>query len=105
MTMSHDRVKFFLGSQYTPNEIARCLDSAFDIKRQEFEKMRQANHEGFWIICRPSQFARFLIHRDEAGLRNGFKDLRAELVLGPDCVGDTVDVGTRKYSPAGRRYS
>lgn len=31
------------------------------------------------IICRPSQFARFLIRRNERGLQNSFQELKPEL--------------------------
>jgi hypothetical protein len=34
------------------------------------------------IQCRPSQFARFLIYRDEAGCQNRFKELGAKLIKG-----------------------
>ena len=32
------------------------------------------------LICRPSQFARFLIFRDQAGLQNNFQELNASLI-------------------------
>ncbi len=40
-----------------------------------------ANPEGFHILCRPSQFARFIIRRHEAGeCINGIRDLAPTLL-------------------------
>ena len=42
--------------------------------------------EDLTITCRPSQFARFLIRREELGGSNQFKELEARLVPGPAVI-------------------
>ena len=47
----------------------------------ESEGMMQQHPSGFSIICRPSQFARFVVYRYEADeCINGMKDLRPVIV-------------------------
>jgi len=93
MSMSHDRVKFYLDHQYLrTNGIGGVLKESFGMDNNDVTDMCQAagirphrlSYEswgGVWIVCRPSQFARFLIYRDEAGIKNGFKDLKPELFV------------------------
>ena len=78
--MSHDRVRFRLA--YRDCRTSGMLDvlrRAFDIDETEFSGIFKRYYEdpngGQTIICRPSQFARFLIYRNEAGFKNGFKAL------------------------------
>lgn len=84
MAMSKDRVRFYIGSNYTLTSIRRetmadVLKKAFDMDvRDALEYL--SNSYGVWITCRPSQFARFMIYRNDAGIQNGFKDLKAKLV-------------------------
>jgi hypothetical protein len=82
--MSHDRVKFFIGKQYFGPKLGEVLSQAFGYpesnKGSWTNRMRDYS-EGFYLVCRPSQFARFMILRDAAGLVNGFKDLHAELFV------------------------
>ncbi len=78
--MSRDRVRFFLHYRYYDDRINVVMYKAFGMDFDEVQKLRAGNAGGFWIICRPSQFARFLIYRDAAGIANGFKDLNAALV-------------------------
>lgn len=90
-TMSHDRVRFFISDSYYGNtrnkDALRCtLEKAFGMGMGmgHSDNAMTGHYGGFYIICRPSQFARFLIFRDAAGLKNGFKDLGANLyVPGP----------------------
>ncbi len=47
----------------------------------DWGKMMNQHPEGFWIICRQDQFARFIIERHQLGnCINGIKDLEPELV-------------------------
>ena len=98
MSMSKDRVKFTLGTQYLgmcpPNntkayKALELLEKAFGIKECEAKELIRKSHrlnEGITITCRPSQFARFMIYRDSLGIPNGFRDLKAELfVPEPKC--------------------
>lgn len=93
--MSKDRVRFFVGNRYYDNcrdganysDTQRVLLKAFGISLNESHKLMDGT-SGFWIVCRPSQFARFLIYRNEAGLKNGFMDLAAKLQ--PACGADPI---------------
>jgi hypothetical protein len=91
MSMSRDRVKFFLPYRYFQNgrggngmaaeDCQKVLLSAFDITMAESASLMVMRPEGFWIVCRPSQFARFIIRRHEWGdCINGIRDLKPELI-------------------------
>lgn len=90
--MSDDRVKFFLHSKYynftnygTRNgmNMANCqivLQKSFNIGLSESVNLFRNNPTGFTIICRPSQFARFIVNRYKFGnCINGVRDLEPEL--------------------------
>jgi hypothetical protein len=84
MAMSVDRVSFKLPytvSLTSDSGKARAIigacEKAFGMTPQQAEcYMRQ----GTQIICRPSQFARFIIYRNELGGTNSFSCLDAKLV-------------------------
>lgn len=83
MAMSKDRVRFFIGDRYfaLPSAkimIGKVMARAFGISAMASDSWLRDG--GVWVTCRPSQFARFLIYRNEAGITNGFMDLHAELV-------------------------
>ncbi len=83
-TMSHDRVRFFIDDCYYNNSskmgiLRDVLKQAFGLGRGHSAQFMTNGYGGFYLICRPSQFARFLIYRNEAGIKNGFIDLRAKL--------------------------
>lgn len=83
MAMSKDRVRFFVGERYFAVDSARIkigkvMARAFGISAMASDSWLKDG--GVWVTCRPSQFARFMIYRNEAGITNGFMDLRAELV-------------------------
>lgn len=74
-------VRFFLGQRYFKEE--RDRRAMMDVLRRSFsmsqsEAAAVTNGFGMWIACRETQFARFLINRDFAGIPNGFQDLRVE---------------------------
>ncbi len=81
--MSQDRVRFWLPSNYynSGHSVAMCvvLKKAFGMGHVASEDLMRGSELGFWIVCRPSQFGRFLIYRNEAGIKNGFMDLKAAL--------------------------
>jgi len=61
------------------------LQKAFNMSPSESGGLMHSRSEGFEIICRPSQFARFIIYRHEAGeCINGIRDLQPELVEADD---------------------
>jgi hypothetical protein len=92
MAMSKDRVRFFLARRYfqdrgeSPNgmeaEICRdILFRAFGITCIESAKLMRRWSGGFYIACRPSQFARFIIFRHKDGnCINGIRDLEPEII-------------------------
>lgn len=89
-TMSKDHVRFFVGKRYfrTTDEVTRLytvLQKAFDISKTQSSDLILKNEEGFFVVCRPSQFARFMIYRDQEGIPNGFQDLRVELLKTDEC--------------------
>lgn len=92
MTMSKDRVRFFIGEKYFGHKLIKVLQQSFNISKGESSHLMQ--EPGFWVFCRPSQFARFMIYRNEAGIQNGFMDLRAELVTPekPDAYMELADI-------------
>ncbi len=85
-TMSHDRVRFFISDNYynTQHKKETLLDvlkQSFDLNKAPLGHYMAGCYGGFYIICRPSQFARFLIFRNAAGIKNGFIDLQADLYV------------------------
>lgn len=83
MAMSKDRVQFSLGYRYFQNsKIFTVLLQAFGIPQNSVPVPEE--DRSLLITCRPSQFARFMIYRNEAGLQNGFKDLHVELIEEPE---------------------
>lgn len=57
------------------------LAQAFGMTGHQSGQYMTGAYGGFFIVCRPSQFARFLIFRNEAGIKNGFMDLQATLYV------------------------
>ena len=90
MSMSHDRIRFFLPNKYSDLQgMTRVMKRAFDMSQHEFDRLRPhggGRGTGFWLVCRPSQFARFMVYRSEvvgacssAGIVNGFNELKVSL--------------------------
>lgn len=93
MSASIDRVRFFLPGKYFSSAAGLGTNSmrrgtckgillrAFGMDNGESERMIQGNSYGFTVVCRPSQFARFIVYRYEADeCINEIKDLRPEFV-------------------------
>lgn len=79
MSMSKDRIHFFFpGTGYASTQPQD--EAAAKAFRMPVSHARAARQRGLEIICRPSQFARFLIYRNEMGGANDFKGLQARLV-------------------------
>lgn len=111
MAQSKDRVKFFLAPRYfqikqTSNGM--CRSTCIEILRRAFGPppgptvgntwaTEMAKHSGgFWITCRPSQFARFIVYRCDADeCINGVKDLNPTL----------VDAESDLYEELGKQFS
>lgn len=80
MAMSNDRVRFFLTERHFCFEGRKLVQSAFNMTKLEISKTIRENPDGFWIVCRPSQFARFLIYRNGSEVSNSFVELKPTLV-------------------------
>lgn len=99
MPASKDRVKFrIMASMFSgnPHSLVSLLSNTLGIDYAACSALHeQAKTFGYVeIICRPSQFARFLIHRNRLGFPNGFKELEAELFVPepPKLVQKPMDV-------------
>jgi hypothetical protein len=84
MSMSRDRVRFTLNTF----GITQATQDAF---LKAFGQPIGTCIGDVTIICRPSQFARFLIFRNELGGRNSFKELNPVLFT-PEVNPSTFDV-------------
>ena len=100
MAMSRDRVSFKLPVQYLANyQMMQLVDEIFETSLQAKAMDAVRCNLPLQIICRPSQFARFLIMRNKRGFRNGFKELEAELFYPePEPPVFIVDVSKNKAS-------
>ena len=91
-------VRFWISSRYS-NALAaqlamgRVLVKVLSMKEDEANALLLTG-QGFWIICRESQFARFLIKRNEEGLPNLFQDLRVDYYMPGNNLPE-VDVSDR----------
>lgn len=104
MAMSKDRVEFTLKAYYFDNfrkfsqNGENLLRDSLNLPHEVIQKIkRTALHFGeARIVCRPSQFARFLIIREQMGFQNQFKELKAKLIparpMAP--VNEPVDVSS-----------
>ena len=90
--MSSDRVHFIVQNTHYLDDIFR---EAFCEAFGQDCPFVSCNMEPAKIVCRPSQFARFLIYRNDLGGKNGFKCL--EPVLVPAEQSSVVDVS---HNPA-----
>lgn len=77
MSMSRDRVHFELDTLNSNHATRTAFMQAFGT---QFPASSRSGVGVLTIICRPSQFARFLIYRNEHGGQNLFKELNAKLV-------------------------
>jgi hypothetical protein len=104
---SYDRVRFFLSEHRVNSDRAKfsdLLSYAFDLEitqfmtRSGYLRLSGLTLMGVMIECRPSQFARFLIKRNELGLNNGFKELFPRLYV-PEAQEHTpfIDVSKRTH--------
>ena len=82
--MSKDRVVFHITPRLIGSSFVDTLRKAFGLTEAEVKilyALRQGDRDdSIKLICRPSQFARFLIWRNEAGCSNSFKELGAKIV-------------------------
>ncbi len=92
MPMSKDRVHFLLkDNQANHSDTARAAAKAFGMSvNQAQSALRNGYHNPMKVVCRPSQFARFLIYRSQSVSNNAFSQFEAE--LHPEQCENTMDV-------------
>lgn len=96
MTNTQDHIQFFLPARYfsrSPNPSTgmrrqTCKDvlfRAFGMGHHASASLMNKRPYGFTILCRPEQFARFIVHRNDIGeCINGIKDLEPKIVAAHD---------------------
>lgn len=78
--VKEEKIRFFLGCRYYDHpRLPYVLNKAFGTNAKSIH----GTEGGLWIVCRPDQFAKFMIYRNEAGITNGFMDLQAKVVSEP----------------------
>lgn len=91
-----NRVRFFISYKYLQNKaIYPVMRQSLGLDDSVARELYRQQANGFWVICREEQFARFMIYRNNAGIQNGFMDLKADIV--PACG----DIYERIASAAG----
>jgi hypothetical protein len=98
--MSGDRVRIVLPERRMKrNAFIRAAQEAFSLSADELRALQKCEDHygcrGVEVICRPSQFGRFMILRNEYGDDNSVKDLQPELFR-PAPVKQPLDVSRRK---------
>lgn len=96
--MSKDRVRFYIKNYYFTEcrDFKKVLRESLGVGDMVFHDMANTACGGkgeVEVICRPSQFARFLIHRSGVVSNNRFQELRAELFV-PQRPEKPFDVST-----------
>ena len=86
MATSKDRVRFCIpvqrlsvGFQEGANPYRKVLCDTLGFSMAELKCHIEQCQDQIEFICRPSQFARFTIARNDAGISNSFKELSPEL--------------------------
>ena len=100
--MSDDRVLFFLRAAHLQDyRYVDVLKATFGLTKENIDKLLDiaspragdgVDSHGVHIICRPSQFTRFLIRRSEAGKQNQFKELNPYLFDAKEIPSSSWDV-------------
>lgn len=91
--MSIDRVRFTIFEGVYKSETLeydRVLGKAFSLSYNQIHRAF-LDHGQLIILCRPSQFARFLIYRHEAHIPNSYSALNAKLEPGVN-TDNTIEV-------------
>lgn len=80
--MSRDRVHFTLDTYGLDLQTRTAFKRAFGIDPPAGPNTRPGGYcdTTVTVVCRPSQFARFLIYRNDEGGKNAFKNLNPKLV-------------------------
>jgi hypothetical protein len=95
--MSHDRVEFKIDLATMNNATRKAFAKAFGHPMKMIPKTyvwpkASVVNQVTTIVCRPSQFARFLIYRNELGGQNMFKELEPRLFVPEPAKPQPLDV-------------
>jgi len=102
-TPSRDRVRFKIPSCRLSKHGSESLQYRELVAEVFGETLGRCDWGDVIIICRPSQFARFVIRRHEMGIQNMFAELEAELFTPEDKPTPTVfDVSNNPHKPRKR---
>jgi len=101
-TMSHDRVHFTIPSNLLhKSTIQSCIVEALGLDNKELLQRMARNEEDLHIICRPSQFARWVILRHvKYGEPNNMACLNMRLVTPPKAP-RAIDVSHKANNAGG----
>jgi len=88
--MSHDRVHFTIFEKYLNKQTIRnCIHETLGIRPNELPRVSKYHNSGYkdlHVICRPSQFARFVIQRHvKYGEPSNMSCLNMKLVQPEEC--------------------
>lgn len=105
-TRSWDRVHFKLPAHYLLKRTIRdCVEETLGISRNKMLTMGERDQD-LNIICRPSQFARFVILRHvKYGEQNNMSCLNMRLILPEDKKEDVIDVSGNPNTSGGAEPS
>lgn len=92
MPMSRDRVRFTIDT-FADTATREAFRKAFGTTMPS----RVGPITTITVVCRPSQFARFMIYRNDNGGKNSFKELKPELFT-PEPPVEEVDVSRNPAS-------
>jgi len=98
--MSGDRVRIVIPERYLhSSSFRKVMREAFAMNDSDFDGFKSVDDHyghpnGMEVICRPSQFGRFIVLRNEAGGTNSVKDLQPELFQ-PVPTARVIDVSRR----------
>lgn len=94
MSMSKDRVKFTIPAHRLTSSTQACSYRKVCLEAfgTDFSDQRTGTCWEINVICRPSQFARFLIARNREGIQNQFSELNPVLFTPKTSGNVEVDV-------------
>lgn len=103
MAMSTDMMEFTLKTTSLVGVADKrtLVYTTLGLTSEEYARVLQSP-DGVVIQCRPSQFARFLIRRNEQGGQNMFKELAPKLISPPE-NDQPINVVMRKCSPCNHK--
>ena len=94
MAMSKDRVEFKLPAhKLRERKVQQLLKETLGI--DEFPSTYGCDHV-ITFVCRPSQFARFLIRRNELNFQNSFKELEPRLFTPEEAKVTRIDASCNR---------